>query len=466
MTNNINREHPEYVAKKAMWKKYRDLYSGGERMREQATEYLVRRSKEPVDVYQERMSHVFYENYIGSIIDWYSATLFRREPLLICEGLNDGGREFFNSFTEDCDLKGTNLSEFFRQQLVHTLVFGRSYIAVDFPRFNQPVANRAEEDASGRSRAYLVEYTPEEIINWSYGADGTLAWIVIRTSSLRQENVTDSEWKRETRWIYYDRETFRVYNRVGSVGDNAPILMIDEGRHALASQQRVPVFQIKITDGLWLMNKAALLQLEHFNKSNALGWALTMGLFATPVIYSDREWNQIVGESYYIQLGPNDKFGWTEPEGHVYQIASENLVRLKDEIYRVCYLMGQAGGSQASNVSQSGLSKQRDFSITQEVLRAYGDAVKEGMKQVLRAVEDARQDGLFLDVSGLDEFDIGDFSAELDDAKKLLELGIGSETLKRQLFKKLAFKYFCDARQELKNQIATEIDASFEQPKQ
>ena len=44
------------------------------------------------------------------------------------------------------------------------------------------------------------------------------------------------------------------------------------------------------------MNKAALLQLEHFNKSNALSWALTMGLFAMPVVYSDREWNQIVGD--------------------------------------------------------------------------------------------------------------------------------------------------------------------------
>ena len=36
------------------------------------------------------------------------------------------------------------------------------------------------------------------------------------------------------------------------------------------------------------MNKAALLQLEHFNKSNALSWALTMGLFAMPVVYSDQ----------------------------------------------------------------------------------------------------------------------------------------------------------------------------------
>src|SRR5439155_24849200 len=156
----------------------------------------------------------------------------------------------------------------------------------------------------------------------------------------------------------------------------------------------------------------------------------------------DREWSQIMGEGYFIQMGPNDRFGWTEPQGHVFQIAAENLERLKDEIYRVCYLMAQAAGPAAASALQSGVSKQRDFSITQEVLRAYGDAVKETIKQVLRAVECARQDGLSVDVSGLDEFDIGNFSNELDDAQKLLALGIGSETMRKQLCKKLALKYF------------------------
>ena len=142
-----------------------------------------------------------------------------------------------------------------------------------------------------------------------------------------------------------------------------------------------------MSDGLWLMNKAGLLQLEHFNKSNALSWALTMGLFATPVIYSERPWNQIVGEAYYIQLGPNDRFGWTEPEGHVYQIASDNLSRLQEEIYRVCYLMTQATGIHTPRMRRNpDLSKLRDFAITQEVLRAYGDAVKDTMKRVMRAV--------------------------------------------------------------------------------
>jgi hypothetical protein len=278
---------------------------------------------------------------------------------------------------------------------------------------------------------------------------------------LSQTSPEQGEWIRESRWLYYDRENYKVYrqesNRPG--GGNAPML-VDEGRHGLADQHRVPLFVMQVSNGLWLMNKAALLQLEHFNKSNALSWALTMGLFATPVVYSDREWNQIVGDSYYIQLGPGDRFGWTEPEGHVYQIAADNLERLKDEIYRVCYQMTQAAGSQVATV-QSGISKQRDFGVTQEILRTYGDVVKESMRQVLEAINAARLDGLTLDVSGLDEFDIGDFSTELDDAKKLLDLGIESETFKKQLFKRVALKYLCDVRQELKNQISSEIDASF-----
>jgi hypothetical protein len=120
--------------------------------------------------------------------------------------------------------------------------------------------------------------------------------------------------------------------------------------------------------------------------------------------------------------------------------------------------MSQAGTPSGGDLRISGISKQRDFSVTQEVLRAYGDAVKESMKQVLRAIAAARQDGVTIDVSGLDEFDIDDYSGELDDAKKLLDLGIGSETLKKQVFKNLAFKYLCDARQEVKNQVAEEID--------
>ena len=40
----------------------------------------------------------------------------------------------------------------------------------------------------------------------------------------------------------------------------------------------------------------------------------------------------------------------------------------------------------------------------------------------------------------------------------LLSLGIDSPTLKKQVFKKLAFQFLCDVRQEVKDRIGREID--------
>jgi hypothetical protein len=447
---HIEQEHPDYTARAAMWRRYRHLYAGGEQFRQSAAEYLVRRHKEPAEVYQERLSHVFYENYLGSIVDWYAATLVREEPVVeLAEG-STASRDFFNEFVQNCDLRGTTLTQFFKHQLTEVLVCGKSYVVADFPRANGEARSRAEEDALGRSRAYLTGYTAEEVINWSYDERGEMEWVVIRTSWLKQDDVKHLGWKKTTRWIYYDREHYEVYEQ------GKEVELAERGRHGFAGLGRVPIFELRVSDGLWVTNKAALLQLEHFNKSNALGWALTMGLFAMPVIYSDKEWSQVVGESYYIQLSPGDQFGWAEPDGKVYQIAADNLSRLKDEIYRVAFLMQQAGDS--GGMLQSGLSKQWDFAVTQEILKAYGDVMKDSMRNVLNAVSAARQDGITVDVVGLDSFDITDFSTEANDAQSLLNLGIESPTLKKQVFKRVALKYLCDARQEIKNRIAEEID--------
>jgi len=450
----IEREHPEYAERKSVWSMYRDLYAGGEQLKRNAASYLTQRWKEPPEVYTERLNSVFYENYIGSIVDWYAATVFRREPLLTFDGVNDAGKLFFYDFTADCDLRGTDLTDFLRARLIDAMVQGSSYILADFPKPSTAAGTKAEEDAAGLSRAYLVGYTADEVINWSFDTHGNFEWVVLRTRELCQDPDSD-ECPVDTRWTYFDKQTFQRYRKCG---DGGTISLVDSGTHGMAAQNRVPLFRMEMPTGLWLMNKGGLLQLEHFNKSNALSWALTMGLFAMPVIYSDRDWSQMVGESYYIQLSPGDKFGWAEPEGKVYQIASDNLQTLQEEIYRVCYL-SQAGGP-LSNQGQSGLSKQRDFSITQEVLRAYGDTVKDVTRRVLTAIEEARQDGLVVGVSGLDEFDIADFSSELDDAQRLLSLGIQSPTMKKQIFKKLAMKYLCDVRQDVKGQIASEIDAA------
>src|ERR1700752_1736404 len=125
-----------------MWRRYRDLYAGGEQFREHAGEYLVRRHKEGMDIYQERLARVFYENYLGSIVDWYTATLVRREPVLEFEGTNERAKNFFAGFVQNCDLRGTTLTQFFMQRMTEALVCGKSHIIVDFPRANSPALTR------------------------------------------------------------------------------------------------------------------------------------------------------------------------------------------------------------------------------------------------------------------------------------------------------------------------------------
>jgi len=146
----------------------------------------------------------------------------------------------------------------------------------------------------------------------------------------------------------------------------------------------------------------------------------------------------------------------------VHQIAAEHLSTLKEEIYRVCYLP-QASGEVQSGHAVSALSKQLDFKLTQEVLRDCGVLVKSVMRQVLQAIVDARQDGMQVAVSGLDELDINEFSSELQQAASLIALGIDSPTFKKQVFQRLALKYLSDARQEMKDQIVQEIEAQVTQ---
>ena len=127
-------------------------------------------------------------------------------------------------------------------------------MVVDFPRTRCPALTRAEEDASGRSRAYLVAYNADEVINWSYDEQGELEWVVIRTSWLKQDSVKSFGWKRETRWIYYDREKYRDL-RAARSGQKKTIELVDQGRHGFAGIGRVPVFELQVSEGLWLTNK-------------------------------------------------------------------------------------------------------------------------------------------------------------------------------------------------------------------
>ncbi len=446
--------HPDYKGWKGSMEMYRDLYSGGALMKAKASTYLYRRHREPPEIYQERVSRAFYENYLGSIIDWYASTLFRREPILTVEDTGLKSSKFYFEFFNDCDKNSSSITDFMRRRFIDALIFGKTFTALEFPKREKSFTTRLEEERSGADRGYLTAIDPNDVVNWNYGSEGKLKLIVVR---LRSDKPGTEAWLESEagRYLIYTETEYLI---VEKNGEDQTIRVVERGDHCCAQENRLPVFDIVLSDGMWLMNKAAHLQLEHYNKSNSLAWSLGMALYATPVIYSKRDWRETLGESYYIHLDPEDKFGWTEPEGNVYRIAMENLNRLQEEIYRTCYVMGQSRSWMSGSAQVSGNSKRADYQITQEVLRAYGDAVKDTLKRLLQTLIRVRKDDIRISVSGLDEFEVGEFNEELDEAQKLLNMGLQSKTFRKQAFKKLAFKFLADINETTKERIATEIE--------
>src|SRR6202035_1530909 len=90
---DIDHEHPEYAAKRAMWQQYRDLYVGGEQFKVNAERYLRWREKEVGDVFGAQLVRCFYEIYIGSLVDWYAANYFRRALLVTFDGTKLRGKQ-------------------------------------------------------------------------------------------------------------------------------------------------------------------------------------------------------------------------------------------------------------------------------------------------------------------------------------------------------------------------------------
>ncbi|MBM4076531.1 MAG: hypothetical protein FJ267_12945, partial [Planctomycetes bacterium] len=254
--------HPEYRSWRASLEMYRDLYSGGAQIKSKASNYLYRRHREPAEVYQERVARAFYENYIGSIIDWYASTLFRREPILTVEDTTRRSSKFYFEFFEDCDRNGTSITDFLRKRFIDALIFGKSFIALEFPKREKSLSSRLEEEELGFDRGYLTSIHPTDVVNWEHNSDGKLILMTIQLEGKKSTSFLDFE-KTPSRYLVYTETEFFIVDE--DPVDNGKIHIVESGFHSCASENRLPVFEIAMSDGLWLMNKAAHLQLEHFN---------------------------------------------------------------------------------------------------------------------------------------------------------------------------------------------------------
>ena len=98
---------------------------------------------------------------------------------------------------------------------MEALVCGKSYVLVDFPRLTEPVGDAAEEDDAGRRGRTWWSYAADDLINWSLRRARALSMGGDPDTELaKKDKLEDAEWWKQTRWVYYDKRTFRIYEQV------------------------------------------------------------------------------------------------------------------------------------------------------------------------------------------------------------------------------------------------------------
>ena len=148
-----NSTHSDYDANLATWLRARDVIAGEDAVKLGGIKYLPRLDSQSDNEYLGYKSRACFFNATSRTCDGFLGLLFRRDPEVKLPDRHAGVGGALRVFTDDVDLMGTSLFTFCKGVVGEVLALGRCGTLIDW-------------QADGESRAYVVRYTAEDILNW------------------------------------------------------------------------------------------------------------------------------------------------------------------------------------------------------------------------------------------------------------------------------------------------------------
>jgi len=144
-----------------------DLLGGTLSMRKAGTKWLPKETKEEQGSYENRLKRSTLFNAYKDTTDSLSGKPFSKAvDLKSKDNLPDGLAEI----ADNCDMQGTNLTQFAKEIFDTLLNRGLTHILTDYPKTFSADGKEltiAEENAAG-VRPYFVHIKPEQLIGWRY----------------------------------------------------------------------------------------------------------------------------------------------------------------------------------------------------------------------------------------------------------------------------------------------------------
>ena len=148
-----NTTHPDYDASLSAWLRARDVIAGDDAVKAAGELYLPRLDSQDDDEYLAYKIRACFFNATSRTCDGFLGLLFRRDPEVKLPDRHAGVGGALRVFTDDVDLMGTSLFTFCKGVVGEVLALGRCGTLIDW-------------QTDGESRAYVVRYAAEDILNW------------------------------------------------------------------------------------------------------------------------------------------------------------------------------------------------------------------------------------------------------------------------------------------------------------
>ena len=446
----------------AEYQKYQALYEGGRAFRDKIKSFLTKNAIESDAQYSRRANEACYNGYINSIVNQFRSQLFS-SPFVIRTEPEESDSFYTKDFTEDCDLEGSDFQNFMSNVFTTALVKCSSWILAEMPDDEDPPPdNLLDEQERGLLRGWIKELQPDLVFDWEYDSFGQLKWVITYSSETRRDDPRLARTMITETWKIYDSadvETFSItYEQGKRPTADEEIPSLGKRPHKFT---RVPLIRLEMPIGLWLVNRLADAQIEHFRMDNALGWAMRRACYPTVVYKAEKPEEANIRAStdgFAVIIGKDEDFKVVSASSESFEVIGKRVATFKDEIHRLALQMSLAVDNSPGALKRSGDSKAMDAQATEICLQAYAVIVKAAVEEIFELISDARGDtSLVFSIEGMDQFNVVDFDSVLNAAKLAKDLDIKSDTFHKELDSKVAESLLANVSQVVKDTIRKEI---------
>ena len=483
--STFERVHPAY--KPARWAEHRAIAFGGPALLDDPrmlSRLLPAHLHESADAYEDRCKRAHHIATAGGILEQLVGSLLA-SPLTVTATGDDAA--FWSTWAADVSQQGgrrCSLQELARDQMLAGLTAGGvAYTMVDFPsRKGLEVITLAQETELGLRRPHLLPIDPSAVIDWEEGADGELAWLLVRSVEARRESLAADRTSEVWTYRMLSRAGWQVWrividtkSRPAGPLSQDPVTLVEQGAHSFG---RVPVVRLELPPPMRAMSRLFSLAVAHFGQINSNTRACQRSLW--PLAFEFRAPEDVSGATapdpvveaskFTYPRTPNeittraagDDFRWIGPDAAPVEVG----MRLADDMQSAMFaVVGQmalaADPRSAATIGRSGLSKQIDRAAAKIVLSALGQLLRDHVREVYELAAVGRGDVTTFAVHGAEHFD--DAPAEaIEQAQALALVEIPSPTFKVEHSVSLAARVLGDkATPAMLDKIRAELTAGY-----